>query len=51
MNIYVRQVNGVKLANILFSLLSVCVSIHEHSYLDANTSKTVWDKGLVPVTH
>ena len=37
---YVRQVNGVKLADILFYLRfrpSVCA----HSYVDANISKTV----------
>jgi len=39
---YIRQVNGVKLADILFSLLSMCVSVCEHPlYLDANISKTV----------
>jgi len=27
---YIRQVNGVKLADILFSLLSVCVSVRTH---------------------
>jgi len=27
---YVRQVNGVKLADILFSLMSVCVSVSTH---------------------
>jgi len=39
-NFYVRQVNGVKLADILFSLC-VCVSVCVHSYLDANILKTV----------
>jgi len=40
---YVRKVNGVKLADILFSLLCacLCVSVREHSYLGANISKTV----------
>jgi len=47
---YVRQVNGVKLVDILFSLC-VCVCVCEHSYLDANISKTVWDRDLVPITH
>jgi len=37
-HIYVRQVNGVKLADILFSLLSVCMSVNTHN---ANISKTV----------
>ena len=30
---HIRQVNGVKLADILFSLLSVCVSVCEHPLL------------------
>jgi len=30
-NFYIRQVNGVKLANILFSLLCVCVSVRTQS--------------------
>jgi len=29
----------------------VRVSIREHSYLDANIPKTVWDRGLVPISH
>jgi len=40
-----RQVNGVKLADILFSLLCVCLcvrpSVCVDSYLDGNISKTV----------
>jgi len=37
---------------LLFSLLSVCVSVREHSlYSDANVSKTVGDRGSVPITH
>jgi len=48
---YFRQVNGVKQADILFSLMSVCVCVCAHSYLDANVPKTVLDRGLVPITH
>jgi len=29
---YIRQVNGVKLADILFSLLSVCLSVRTQSW-------------------
>jgi len=52
---YIRQVNGVKLPDVLFSLLCVCLcvrpSVRVHSYSDGNISKTVWDRGLVPITH
>jgi len=37
---YICQVNGVKLADILF-YLHVRPSVCAHSYLDANISKTV----------
>ena len=33
--------------NIIAQMLSVC----EHSYLEANISKMVWDRRLVPITH
>ena len=49
-NYYIRQVNGVKLADIMFSLLSVCVSVCAHTaavfhteYINANCSNTVKD--------
>jgi len=51
---YIRQVNRVKLADILFSRMSVCVSVRPSvrtQYLDASISKTVTDRGLVPITH
>jgi len=51
-NIYVRQVNGVKLADILFSLcVCVCVCAHSYMYLDANISKTVWQAWYTNYTH
>ena len=40
MDYYIRQVNGVKLADILF-YLRFRPSVRAHSYLDANISKTV----------
>jgi len=44
-NFYIRQVNGVKLVDILFSLhVCLCVSVRPSvhtQYLDANISKTV----------
>ena len=39
-NFYIRQVNGVKLADILF-YLRFRPSVRAHSYLDPNISKTV----------
>jgi len=29
----------------------VCVCVCTYSYLDANISKTIWDRDLVPITH
>ena len=47
---YIRQVNVVKLADIMFSLLSVCLSVCAHmagvfhtQYINANCSNTVKD--------
>jgi len=49
---YIRQVNGVT-GEILcdaFFLPSVRPSLSTQ-YLDANISKTVWDRDLVPINH
>jgi len=53
LDFYIRQVNGVKLADILFSLLRVCVCVcpYVYTHIYANISKTVWDRGLVRINH
>jgi len=47
---YIRQVNGVKLAVILFHL-RFRPSVRAHSYLDANILKTVGDRDSVLTGH
>ena len=49
---YIRQVNGVKLADILFSLLCVCLSVCLCApVLGLNISKTVRDTDSVTIEH
>ena len=54
LHFYIRQVNGVHWRDILWCLIPSVrrsVTTMNTQYLDANISKMVWDRGLVPITH